>query len=71
MQHIEQAAKLVAELAQSAGNRAMAKLLEARIEAEKEMLTSCPVDQIQDHRSSIKTMRDLLAVINGRPEAAI
>lgn len=71
MRDLEQAAKLVAELAQSSGNRAMAKLLEARIEAEKEMLTNCLVDQVQDHRSSIKTMRDLLAVINGHPEAAI
>ena len=71
MRELEQAAKLVAELAQTHGNRAMAKLLEARIDAEKEMLTSCPVDQVQEHRSSIKTMRDLLAVISGRPEAAI
>ena len=71
MRELEQAAQLVAELAQTHGNRAMAKLLEARIGIEKEMLTSCPDDQVQHHRSSIKTMRDLLATVNGRPESAI
>ena len=71
MQELEQAAKLVAELAQTHGNRAMAKLIEVRIELEKEMLTTCHDEQVPAHRHSIKTLRELLAVINGRPEAAI
>lgn len=71
MQEIELAAAKVAELARSAGNRAMVKLIEARIEAEKELLTTCPLDQVQTHRVSIQTLRDLMAVANGRPESAI
>jgi hypothetical protein len=71
MQELEQAARLVAELAPTHGNRAMAKLIEIRIEVEKEMLTTCDVEQMQAHRNSIHTLRNLLAVVNGRPEAAI
>ena len=71
MQELEQAAKLIAELAPTHGNRAMAKLIVARIEVEKEMLTTCPAEQVHTHRSSISTLRNLLAVVNGRPEAVI
>lgn len=71
MQEIELAATKVAELAQSAGNRAMVKLIEARIEAEKELLTTCPLDEVPLHQASIQTLRDLMAVANGRPESAI
>ncbi len=71
MREIEQAAARVAELAQSAGNRALVKLIEARIEVEKDLLTTCPLDQVQMHRASIQTLRDLMAVANGRPESAI
>ena len=49
----------------------MAKLIEIRIELEKEMLTTCHDEQVPAHRHSIKTLRELLAVINGRPEAVI
>ena len=71
MREIELAAALVAELAQSAGNRAMVKLIEVRIEVEKDLLTTCPMDQVQMHRASIQTLRDLMGVANGRPESAI
>lgn len=71
MQELEQAAQLVAELAPTHGNRAVAKLIEARIELEKELLTTCPDEQVMAHRHSVKTLRELLAVLNGRPEAAI
>lgn len=71
MQELKQAAKLVAELAPTHGNRAMAKLIEARIEVEKEMLTTCHAEQVHTHRSSISALRNLLAVVNGRPEAVI
>ncbi len=71
MREIEQAAARVAELAQSAGNRALVKLIEARIEVEKDLLTTCPLYQLQMHRASIQTLRDLMAVANGRPESAI